>query len=189
MAAKCVFRPSIASFRLCGSGALRCLERIHSCQRSLTQESNYFHSSDHTFHSPFVQSKNKKSMEERQSTSTYQDVEFECRIISVVHNTAHKDFNQEGVMVKGTIVEVDPSPFKTWYITHYQKEDSSQEANSSLEHLMPYPNKGKLYAKITSRPGQIGFCNGYILEGDELETLFSTREDLRPSSDKSAQGR
>ena len=42
------------------------------------------------------------------------DVEFECRIISVVHNTAHKDFNQEGVMVKGTIVEVDPSPLKTW---------------------------------------------------------------------------
>ena len=42
-------------------------------------------------------------------------------------------------------------------------------------------------AKITTRPGQIGVCNGYILEGEELETLFNTRDDLRLSSDKSPQ--
>ena len=28
-------------------------------------------------------------------------------------------------------------------------------------------------AKITSRPGQEGVCNGYILEGDELNEMFS----------------
>lgn len=31
------------------------------------------------------------------------------------------------------------------------------------------------------RPGQVGACNGYILEGDELETLLNTRQDLRLS--------
>ena len=36
-------------------------------------------------------------------------------------------------------------------------------------------------AKITTRPGQVGVCNGYILEGDELETLFNNRQDLRLS--------
>ena len=38
-----------------------------------------------------------------------------------------------------------------------------------------------LAAKITTRPGQVGACNGYILEGDELETLLNTRQDLRLS--------
>jgi small subunit ribosomal protein S8e len=27
---------------------------------------------------------------------------------------------------------------------------------------------GRLYAKISSRPGQSGRCDGYILEGEEL---------------------
>ena len=34
-------------------------------------------------------------------------------------------------------------------------------------------------AKITTRPGQVGVSNGYILEGEELETLFNTRQDLK----------
>jgi len=31
---------------------------------------------------------------------------------------------------------------------------------------------GRLYAKITSRPGQSGRADGYILEGDELAFYF-----------------
>ena len=42
------------------------------------------------------------------------DVEFECPILKVVQNKANKDFNEMGVIVKGTIVEVDSKPFKTW---------------------------------------------------------------------------
>lgn len=34
-------------------------------------------------------------------------------------------------------------------------------------------------AKITTRPGQVGVCNGYVLEGEELEALFNTRQDLK----------
>jgi len=29
-------------------------------------------------------------------------------------------------------------------------------------------DKGRLYAKIASRPGQVGSADGYILEGEEL---------------------
>lgn len=36
-------------------------------------------------------------------------------------------------------------------------------------------------AKITTRPGQVGACNGYIVEGEELETLLDTHQDLRLS--------
>jgi len=30
-------------------------------------------------------------------------------------------------------------------------------------------NKGRLYARIVSRPGQSGRADGYLLEGKELE--------------------
>ena len=46
----------------------------------------------------------------------YTDVEFQCPILNVVHNTANDNFNKNGVMVKGTIVEVDSNPFKTWLV-------------------------------------------------------------------------
>jgi len=35
-------------------------------------------------------------------------------------------------------------------------------------HLVERYNTGRLYARITSRPGQVGRCDGYILEGEEL---------------------
>ena len=44
-------------------------------------------------------------------------------------------------------------------------------------------------AKITTRPGQVGVCNGYILEGQELESLFNTRQDLRLPQDSSSEGK
>ena len=30
-------------------------------------------------------------------------------------------------------------------------------------------NTGRLYAKLTSRPGQCGRADGYVLEGEELD--------------------
>ena len=50
------------------------------------------------------------------SLFVYTDVEFECPILNVVHNTANDNFNKNGVMVKGTIVQVDCNPFKTWLV-------------------------------------------------------------------------
>lgn len=44
-----------------------------------------------------------------------------------------------------------------------------------------------LAAKIMTRPGQVGACNGYILEGDELETLLNTCRDLRLSMERKAE--
>ncbi|KAJ7389091.1 40S ribosomal protein [Desmophyllum pertusum] len=196
---------------------LRCLESIDSNQRSI-KESHCFHSSalmlkarsrrewrkDRppalTRLSPDLPEeieprkaygghKKIKAIKSNQGLYVWNslDVELECPILKVVHNTANKDFNEMGVVVKGTIVEVDSNPFKTWYSSNYNN-DKSKEGNSSLEHLLPYMERGQLYAKITSRPGQVGACNGYILEGDELESLFNTREDLRLSLQNSAGG-
>ena len=37
-------------------------------------------------------------------------------------------------------------------------------------------NKGRLYACITSRPGQVGRADGYLLEGKELEFYMKKLE-------------
>ena len=42
---------------------------------------------------------------------------------------------------------------------------SSGKAESALERQF---EAGRLYALISSRPGQSGRCDGYILEGEEL---------------------
>ena len=43
-------------------------------------------------------------------------------------------------------------------------------------------------AKITTRPGQVGACNGYILEGDELQTFLNDRHDLKLSQESRSAG-
>ena len=44
-----------------------------------------------------------------------------------------------------------------------------KEQLDKLNHFFEYLNKGRLYACITSRPGQVGKADGYLLEGKELE--------------------
>ena len=45
-----------------------------------------------------------------------------------------------------------------------------------LNHFFDLLNKGKLYACITSRPGQVGKADGYLLEGKELEFYLKKLE-------------
>lgn len=54
----------------------------------------------------------------------------------------------------------------------------ARDAGRSLDsHLDDQFATGRLYACISSRPGQCGRCDGYILEGKELE--FYQRRLLR----------
>jgi len=39
-------------------------------------------------------------------------------------------------------------------------------------------NRGRLYAKVASRPGQVGAADGYILEGEEL-TFYIKKLNLK----------
>ena len=100
-------------------------------------------------------------------------------------------------LVKNAIVQVDAGPFKTWYQQHYgteigikknkkaEPEEVKEDVKQSnhLKRKLKQRNTnhklaqgideqvttGRLYACITSRPGQMGRCDGYILEGKELE--------------------
>jgi small subunit ribosomal protein S8e len=50
-----------------------------------------------------------------------------------------------------------------------KKSHIHKEQLDKLNHFFEYLNKGRLYACITSRPGQVGKADGYLLEGKELE--------------------
>ena len=47
-----------------------------------------------------------------------------------------------------------------------------------LHHFFELMNKGRVYARISSRPGQSGRADGYLLEGKELE-FYSKKLDKK----------
>ena len=115
-------------------------------------------------------------------------------VLDVTYNASNNELVRTKTLVKGAIVLIDAHPFKTWYEAHYgisighkkgtevtpdvdlttkseqvRNKLKSRQANRTLEHALDHQfASGRLLAKITSRPGQTGRCDGAILEGPEL---------------------
>ena len=107
-----------------------------------------------------------------------QEVEFQTPILDVLFNTAHKDFTERKIMVRGTIVEVDGQPFKTWYEDVRPVFDDRKEGKKELsvdDRIVDQLQSGKVLAKVSSRPGQEGRVKGYILEGKELSEYLELK--------------
>ena len=123
-------------------------------------------------------------------------VSRKCKIVEVVFNATNNELVRTQTLVKNCIVAIDPTPFKYYWYIHYDDnkitrmpEISDPDRKKKLEekrnkHKKAHPykdqldklgrffellNKGRLYACITSRPGQVGKADGYLLEGKELE--------------------
>nr|QWE91133.1 40S ribosomal protein S8 [Salpingoeca surira]QWE91134.1 40S ribosomal protein S8 [Salpingoeca huasca] len=117
-------------------------------------------------------------------------VSRKTRLMDVVYNASNNELVRTKTLVKNAVITIDATPFKTWYESQYgvqlgkkkatdeeqtfsktakQKQlarKKHQKLDSKLEDQF---NSGRLYACIASRPGQSGRCDGYILEGKELE--------------------
>jgi len=120
------------------------------------------------------------------------------RILDVVYNASNNELVRTKTLVKNAIVQIDATPFKQWFEAHYgaalgrkkgQKvaegeEDPTQKVRSNHatrkiearkpgskieQHLEEQFTSGRIMACISSRPGQSGRCDGYILEGKELD--------------------
>ena len=121
------------------------------------------------------------------------------RVLDVAYNASNNELVRTQTLVKGAIVQVDAAPFKQWYAARYgadvglkkkgaaaaaapaaAEEKKSAHAARKLKTraagrraLDPALDDqfatGRLYASITSRPGQCGRCDGAVLEGKELE--------------------
>ncbi|KAJ3733468.1 ribosomal protein S8e/ribosomal biogenesis NSA2 [Lentinula guzmanii] len=119
------------------------------------------------------------------------------RIISVVYNASNNELVRTNTLVKSAIIQIDATPFRQWYESHYaqpvtkkgkavapadtaaepvklsnhaQRSLDAKKKEAKIESLLESQfAAGRLYAAISSRPGQSGRCDGYILEGQELE--------------------
>ncbi|KDO22073.1 40S ribosomal protein S8 [Saprolegnia parasitica CBS 223.65] len=113
------------------------------------------------------------------------------RVLDVLYNASNNELVRTKTLVKNAIIQVDATPFRQWYEAHYGvklgkvKADDEEAAKKSnhverkqaararAQVLDPKIeeqfNSGRLLACISSRPGQSGRCDGYILEGKELE--------------------
>jgi len=122
------------------------------------------------------------------------------RIVDVVYNATSNELIRTKTLVKGAIIVVDCTPFRSYYENHYalalgrkknhtytdeekaaiektsncgeltkKKYTLRQKQSEVASNLNSQFLQGKLYAKITSRPGQCGRADGVILEGEELD--------------------
>lgn len=127
------------------------------------------------------------------------------RILGVVYNASNNELVRTNTLVKGSIVQIDATPFRAWYYQHYgvdlgKKTTSAAEApdgaSTELKRsrsvlaklearqakrildkaLEDQFNSGRLLACISSRPGQCGRADGYLLEGRELEFYLKKLE-------------
>lgn len=119
-----------------------------------------------------------------------------ARIIDVIYNASNNELVRTKTLVKNAIVLVDAAPFRLWYENHYavplgrkhgtkigdidglklgkkRLETDAQKALMEKAPVDPLMEEqfatGRLKACVSSRPGQCGRCDGYILEGKELE--------------------
>jgi len=160
------------------------------------------------------------------------------RILRVAYNSTNNELVRTNTLVKGSIIQIDSTPFKAWYLQFYnndlakkkeegdkkeeKKDDKKQvetkktiekkkrddkkkeekkkaeeaevktKKSKSVKNKISQRNKkrvleaglteqfktGRLYARITSRPGQSGRADGYVLEGDEL-SFYQKRMSLK----------
>merc|ERR1712146_498136 len=120
-----------------------------------------------------------------------------CRILGVVYNASNNELVRTNTLVKNCIVQIDTTPFRQWYRQHYGTEIVTKGDKKRLDTELSKSRQklhtkriadtgsvetglkdqfasGRLLACISSRPGQHGRADGYILEGPELE--FYTRK-------------
>ena len=114
------------------------------------------------------------------------------RVLEVVYNASNNELVRTNTLVKGAIISIDATPFRLWYGQHFGvglgKKKKGEEGkvprtrSKNAQKLIAKRNKtreldtnieaqfltGRLLARISSRPGQSGRVDGYILEGDEL---------------------
>ena len=116
------------------------------------------------------------------------------RILDVVYNASNNELVRTKTLVKNSIVQIDATPFRAWYEQHYGvkvgvknskkgTEEAAEKKSNSVTRKLTDRQKtrtldpaldeafasGRLLACISSRPGQSGRCDGYILEGKEFE--------------------
>lgn len=116
------------------------------------------------------------------------------RVIVVSFHPSNNELVRTNTLTKSAVVQIDAAPFRQWYEAHYgaslgrrrqakaqdvEETKKSKSVEKKREERLKKMGKvepalerqfeaGRLYAVISSRPGQSGRVDGYVLEGEEL---------------------
>jgi small subunit ribosomal protein S8e len=116
------------------------------------------------------------------------------RVIVVAFHPSNNELVRTNTLTRSAVVQIDAAPFRQWYEAHYgaqlgrrrqAKGQETEEVKKSKSVEKKHDERvkkmgkvepalerqfeaGRLYAVISSRPGQSGRVDGYVLEGDEL---------------------
>jgi small subunit ribosomal protein S8e len=120
------------------------------------------------------------------------------RVIVVAFHPSNNELVRTNTLTKSAVVQIDAAPFRTWYEAHYgttigrrrhqtggkqteavedkkvsnsvekKREDRIKKMGKIESALEKQFEAGRLFAVVSSRPGQSGRVDGYILEGEEL---------------------
>ncbi|TLS22832.1 uncharacterized protein PpBr36_06386 [Pyricularia pennisetigena] len=117
------------------------------------------------------------------------------RVIAVAYHPSNNELVRTNTLTKSAVIQIDAAPFRQWYEAHYgqslgrrrqakqAKEGEEVKKSKSVEKkqaerfaargkvdsaLEKQFEAGRVFAVVSSRPGQSGRCDGYILEGEEL---------------------
>jgi small subunit ribosomal protein S8e len=117
------------------------------------------------------------------------------RVIVVAYHPSNNELVRTNTLTKAAVVQIDAAPFRQWYEAHYgatlgrrrqvkgaETEEEKKKSSSVVKKQEERVKKvgkiepalerqfeaGRLYAVVSSRPGQSGRVDGYVLEGEEL---------------------
>ncbi|KAI5800007.1 ribosomal protein S8e/ribosomal biogenesis NSA2 [Geopyxis carbonaria] len=119
------------------------------------------------------------------------------RVIAVAYHPSNNELVRTNTLTKAAIVQIDAAPFRQWYEAHYglplgkrrgakaqeaaaaeakpksksvERKLAARQVNAKVDsHLESQFAAGRLLACVSSRPGQSGRVDGYVLEGEELQ--------------------
>jgi len=120
------------------------------------------------------------------------------RIIDVMYHPSNNELVRTKTLTKSTIVQIDAVPFRQWYESYYglplgrkkgvklteaeeavlnrkrsaksEKKIAVKQRRAKVEQALEEQfQAGRVLACVSSRPGQNGRCDGYVLEGKELD--------------------
>jgi small subunit ribosomal protein S8e len=120
------------------------------------------------------------------------------RVIDVMYHPSNNELVRTKTLTKSTIVQIDAVPFRQWYESYYalplgrkkgvklaeaeeavfnrkrsaksEKKVAIKQRRAKVEQgLEEQFQAGRVLACVASKPGQCGRCDGYVLEGKELD--------------------
>ena len=126
-------------------------------------------------------------------------VSRKARILNVMYNASNNELVRTNTLVKGCVVSIDAHPFQTWYEARYgvrvgvkktgkkpepidqgkKSRHAARKMSTRKRDARPLSkaideqfSSNRLLARLTSRPGQCGRADGYILEGEEYQFYY-----------------